>query len=100
MPAGRARVCSGAGGFVLLHLPIVAIVLCGAIALEREHPAGGALALVVAAGALAAAGIHAVFLRAGHPEFRSATSLIVLAAGALAGLALAVSAIALLISLG
>jgi hypothetical protein len=90
------RLPGGSGGFMVLHVPLVMLVLYGAIALAREQPAGGVVALIVAAGALAAAAIHARFLRAGHPQFRSAVSLTVLGAGALTGLALAASSVALL----
>jgi hypothetical protein len=86
----------GSGGFVMLHVPMMVVVLYGAVAVGREQVAGEVIALVVAVGALAAAGIHARFLRAGHPQFRSAVSLLILAAGAVAGLALAVSLVALL----
>jgi hypothetical protein len=84
----------GGSAFVLLHLPIVALVMYGAVAVERQTTAGLALALVVAAGALGAGGIHTRFLRAGHPQFRTAASIAVLAAGVVAGLALAICAIA------
>lgn len=90
------RLPGGAGGFMVLHIPILLVVLYGAVALGQEQAAGGVIALVVAAGALAAAGIHAGFLRAGHPQFRSAVSLLILAAGALTGLALTVSSLVLL----
>jgi hypothetical protein len=82
---------------VLLHIPLVMLVLYGAIALAREDSIGGVIALIVAVGALAAAASHARFLRAGHPQFRCATSVLILTAGALAGLALAVSSGALLL---
>jgi hypothetical protein len=49
---------------VLLHIPLVMLVLYGAIALAREDSIGGVIALIVAVGALAAAAIHARFLRA------------------------------------
>jgi hypothetical protein len=92
------RLPGGSGGFMLLHIPIVMLILFGAVALGREQTAGGAIALIVALGALAAAAIHTRFLRAGHPQFRSAVSLIVLGVGALAGLALAVSSVVLLVA--
>lgn len=86
----------GRGGFVLLHVPIVALLFYGTVALDRQRSIGVFLALAVAAGALAAGGIHAAFLHAGHEEFRATSSLVVLALGTLAGLALAVCAFAIL----
>lgn len=77
----------GAGGFVLLHLPLVGVVLYGLVEASMMSLAGLVLSLVLAAGGIFAFVIHTYFIRKGRPEFNTAASLFILYATLLASLA-------------
>jgi len=70
----------GEAAFLLLHLPLVALVVWGYGRLVEGARAGLVVSVLLAAAGLAAGAIHAAFLAAGHPEFRAPVSLGVLAA--------------------
>ncbi len=70
----------GEGGFLLLHLPLVAVVVWGYGRLVEGARSGRVLSVVLAAAGVAAAACHGAFLARGAPEFRAPISLAVLAA--------------------
>lgn len=70
----------GAGGFVLLHVPLVAIFLIGYRQLVRGERGGRWFSAALAAMGISAFAIHMVFIALGHPEFRSPASTGLLAA--------------------
>jgi len=70
----------GEAAFLLLHLPLVALVVWGYGRLVEGARAGLVVSVLLAAAGLAAGVVHAAFLAAGHPEFRTPVSLGVLAA--------------------
>jgi hypothetical protein len=86
----------GPGGFMLLHLPLVGVMLYGLAEVLRMSLAGLALSLVLAAGGVFAFVIHNYFIRKGRPEFRTGVSLFILYAAFLVSLVQAVAAAYLL----
>ena len=90
------RLPGGIALFLLLHVPLLALLLAGLVLVEREGDAGLAISLVVSAAGLAAFTLHAALLARGHPEFRAAASLSVLAAILVASLAQGVLTLTLL----
>lgn len=73
------RLPGGEPGFLAVHVVLAAAVVWGYGRLVEGARAGLVLSLALALAALAAAAIHAAFLLAGRPEFRSGASLAVLA---------------------
>ena len=68
----------GAPLFVLLHLPMVGALLWGLLEVARSTTAGYMMSLVLGACGVFAFTVHSLFIRAGHPEFRTAVSQAVL----------------------
>ncbi len=71
----------GEPAFLVVHLPLVALVVWGYGRLVEGARAGAVMSLALAVAALAAAAIHAAFMAVGHVEFRAAVSIAVLAGG-------------------
>jgi hypothetical protein len=92
------RLPGGPGGFVLLHIPMVLLVLWGFLAVARHQTAGLVLSLILAASGLVGFGLHTWFLSRGRPEFRSAVSVGILALFLLASLFQAVTAVRILLA--
>ena len=69
----------GEEGFLVVHLPLAALVVWGYGRLVEGARAGALVALLLAGAGLAAAAIHAALLAAGHPEFRAPVSIGILA---------------------
>lgn len=59
----------GIGGFLLVHLPLLGVVLYGLVAVARRSPSGLWFSLLLSAGGLFAFGIHTYFLKKGRDEF-------------------------------
>ncbi len=70
----------GEPGFLVAHVVLAAFVVWGYGRLAEGARAGLVLSFALATAGLAAAAIHAAFLLAGRPEFRTAASVGVLAA--------------------
>lgn len=70
----------GIGFFLLLHLPLVFLILFGAVMIERRTGAGIIMASLLSAAGFVAFFLHSFFLAKGRPEFRSFTSISILAA--------------------
>lgn len=83
------RLPGGAEFFLALHVLLIPLILYGFVKLLSGDRSGYVFSLVVAGAGLFGFGIHTMFILTGHPEFRSAFSLILL------GLMLAVSVIQL-----
>lgn len=66
--------------YLVLNLPIVALILYGARALALGRGAGVIISWLVVASGFIAVGLHAYFLLRGHEEFRLPVSLGLLAA--------------------
>ncbi len=64
----------GAPVFVLLHLPMVGAVLWGLLEVDRLTTAGLVMSLALGASGVFAWTAHTLFIRAGHPEFRTTVS--------------------------
>ena len=69
----------GIGGFLLIHIPLVLLVLWGLLEVSRETMSGLVLSLVLALGGIFAFGIHTFFIRKGRQEFKTPVSIIILA---------------------
>src|SRR5512138_2206626 len=70
----------GEAGFLALHVPLVAVVVWGYGRVVEGARAGARMSAALAIAGLAAAAIHGTLLARGAPEFRTAPSLLVLAA--------------------
>lgn len=69
-----------AGGFLLIHLPLVGLILWGLVLLARAEPAGYWYSLVLGGVGVFAFCLHGAFHLAGHPSFRQAISRLILLA--------------------
>lgn len=63
------RLPGGAPFFMLIHLPLVALILIGLLWLDRGYRWGLIVSLIVSGGGLFAFTIHTILLRRGHPQF-------------------------------
>ena len=72
------RLPVGIGGFLAIHIPMVFVVLWGLVLVARQAPGGVIFSLILAAVGLFAFGIHTVFIKLGHPEFKAGMSQAVL----------------------
>jgi hypothetical protein len=68
------RLPGGAGGFLLIHLPLWIVALWGVIQIWEGSLAGLILSLVVSLAGLAAFFVHTYFLRKGRSEFNTTVS--------------------------
>ena len=80
------RLPGGPGGFVLMHLPLVLLILWGAVGVEHHWTAGIVVSFLMAAGGIFAYAIHTWFLRKGRPEFDTSVSRGILTATLVASL--------------
>ncbi len=69
----------GLAGFLLIHLPLLALGLYGLVLVSRHEPSGLVYSLVLGLAGIAAFGIHSYFLRRGRPEFNVPFSKLLLA---------------------
>ncbi|TAL30392.1 MAG: hypothetical protein EPN93_19955 [Spirochaetes bacterium] len=74
------RLPGGGGGFVLAHIPMVAVILYGLTQVQRATFTGMVLSCVLAAGGVFAFLIHLFFILRGRSEFKTPVSLAVLGA--------------------
>ena len=72
------RLPGGITGFLLLHIPLVALVLYGMVALAEGERSGLIISLLLAAGGLFALCAHGYFLAKGRDEFKTPVSLFIL----------------------
>jgi len=70
----------GIGGFLILHFPILFFILYGLVLVYGGSGVGLIFSLVLSGGGLFAFGIHSYFLRAGHRQFSTAISRLILTA--------------------
>ncbi len=87
----------GAGGFMVLHLPLVFIVMYGFYQVSQQTLAGLIISLIFGAGGIFAFTIHTLFIKQGKPQFKTPVSLAILAATLAVSIAQAVITIYLLI---
>jgi hypothetical protein len=87
------RLPGGEPGFVLAHLPLVALVVWGYGRLVAGARVGLWVSVAVAAGGIAAPILHGAFLAAGRQEFRTTPSLAVICCVGVASVALLASAL-------
>jgi hypothetical protein len=80
------RLPGGAGGFVLIHLPLVALILYGLALLAQGRPGGLLFSLLLSLCGFLAIGLHGYFLKTGHPEFDTPVSKGILATTGLVSL--------------
>jgi hypothetical protein len=62
------------GGFLLIHIPLLAVGLYGLVLVYREVLTGWILSLVFSLGGIFAFCIHTYFLRQGRSEFNTPVS--------------------------
>jgi len=70
----------GITGFLMLHLPLVALLLYGLILVFQRSFAGLIFSLVVSLAGILAFAIHLIFIKKGREEFRTPISLSILSA--------------------
>ena len=70
----------GITGFLLLHIPLLALLQIGLILVFSNDFAGLIISLLVSISGVFAFCIHTFFIARGHEEFRSAISQIILVA--------------------
>lgn len=73
--------------FLALHFPIIAIALYGLVILPQRTFETLGISMVLGIAGIGALLIHSYFIKKGRPEFKTATSLTILGATALASLA-------------
>lgn len=74
----RANEYKGLAIFLLLHLPLLAIILWGLLEIFFNTYTGLILSVIVAAAGIAAFTIHMVYLKKGRSEFKTTLSVILL----------------------
>lgn len=94
------RLPGGITFFLVLHLPLVFLVLYGAVLVSERSVAGPIFALVLSGGGAAAFIIHAVFIFLGRPQFKVPISLAILVSTLIVSLALAAAAAGILLRAG
>ncbi len=72
------RMKGGAGGFLIAHFPLLALILYGQIEVYRGTKVGLVMSLVLAAGGVFAFLIHTWFIKKGNPEFTTPVSRFIL----------------------
>ena len=83
--------------FLLLHVPLLAVILWGLIEISRKSTAGLAMSLFLGLCGVAAFSIHMFLLGKGRPEFRTAVSIIILVSTFLLSLVQIVLSLVLLV---
>jgi hypothetical protein len=73
--------------FLALHFPIIVAALYGLVILPQRTLEGLGISMVLGFAGIGALIIHSYFIRKGRPEFKTATSLIILGVTALTSLA-------------
>jgi hypothetical protein len=71
----------GIGFFLIIHIPLVFLIMWGALMIERQESAGLMLAVLLAAGGLIAFFLHSFFLAKGHTQFKAPVSVLILVLG-------------------
>lgn len=72
------KIKGGISSFLVIHLPLLALILYGLIEVFVETGIGLIFSLILCLGGFFAFGIHTYFLRKGREEFQSVTSKIIL----------------------
>ncbi|MFH1438444.1 MAG: DUF6713 family protein [Pseudomonadota bacterium] len=72
------RLPGGPGGFLLLHVPMLLLILYGLVLVYTESLAGLVISLVLCGGGLFAFSIHTVFLKKGDGRFDAPVSKLLL----------------------
>jgi hypothetical protein len=65
-------------GFVIIHIPVLALILLGGIMLYLQNTYGYILSVVLSAGGIFAFSAHTYFIKKGRPEFTLPISKILL----------------------
>ena len=81
------RLPGGIAGFLWIHLPLIFLILYGVILVAQRTFTGLVLSLVLSLGGIVAFVVNVTFIGMGRPEFRTATSLMILTAALLISLA-------------
>ena len=74
------RLPGGVTGFLLVHIPILALVLYGLVLVSQQTFAGLVLSLILGLAGVFAFSVHAYFIRRGRDEFKSPISVAILVA--------------------
>lgn len=70
----------GISFFLLLHIPLIAFVLYGLVEVYTSTFTGLIFSLILSLSGIVAFTIHTYFIKKGHPEFKTKTSIGILAA--------------------
>jgi uncharacterized membrane protein (UPF0136 family) len=92
------RLPGGAGGFMALHVPLMALLFVAVLLVRDRATAGLVLAFVMAAAGVVAFALHLYLIRRGNPQFKTAASLTVLGALLAVSLAQIVVGVAIAVS--
>jgi len=68
----------GIGGFLLIHIPLVLLILYGLVQLCRSNPQSLVISLLLSAAGFLAFILHMTFLARGGKEFRAPVSISIL----------------------
>jgi hypothetical protein len=74
------RIPGGISFFNLLHIPLILLVLSGAMLINNANRSGFYFSAVLSAAGIFAFFVHAYFLKKGDAKFRSAVSICILCA--------------------
>ena len=86
------RLPGGISGFVLLHIPMIGAVLYGLLEVAKQTRTGLVFSFILAGVGLFAFSIHMLFIRKGHPEFKTPVSIGVLVATLIVSVGLGITA--------
>jgi hypothetical protein len=74
------RLPGGIGGFLVMHLPLVFLILWGAVLTAQQSTGGLFLSAILGLSGIAAFAIHVTFILRGRTEFKTFPSLLLLCA--------------------
>ena len=74
------RLPGGIGGFLIIHVPLLFLVMYGLVMVYQESFAGLVFSLLLSIGGMFAFSIHTIFIKKGRNEFRAPVSQLLLLA--------------------
>lgn len=70
----------GIRGFLILHLPILALILYGLVAINEKSSVGLIFSLLLGLSGIIAFSLHSYFIKIGRSEFKTLISMFILTA--------------------
>jgi hypothetical protein len=74
------RLPGGIGGFLIMHVPLLFLVMYGLVMVHQESFAGLVFSVFLSIGGMFAFAIHTIFMKKGRNEFRAPISQLLLLA--------------------